>query len=152
MAWAVRSSVVVGVDDPASPTVLHAAADLAAALAAPLVVVHVEERNWLVDSNVAAGAGAGAGAHGLAAAEVADRCHLDCEVTLAGHPVVWSFELRVGDPAAELAAASAHHGAELVVVGGRRRRNHGPHLRKATTLDRLLDRAGVPVVVVPPPR
>ncbi len=75
------SSVVVGVDDPAAPALLHAAADLAAAFAAPLVVVHVEERNWLVDANVAAGAGAGAGAHALAAAQVADRCHLDCEGT-----------------------------------------------------------------------
>ncbi|QGG93991.1 universal stress protein [Actinomarinicola tropica] len=145
------SSVVVGVKDPAAPAVLHAAADLAAALAAPLVVVHVEERNWLVDANVAAVAGAGAGAYVLAAAEVTDRCHLDCEVTLAGHPVGWSFELRVGDPATELAAASAHHDARLVVVGRRRRRRHGPHLGKTTTLDRLVDRTGVPVVVVPPP-
>ena len=138
------SSVLVGVDRSAVALVVRAAADLAVALGVRLMVVHVERRSSLIDTNaVAAASGGFVGAMG----EVSDRCHLDCEVALADHTAEWSFEIRLGDPAEQLASAAVDVDAGFVVIGGRRR-GRWPRLRRSSTFQRLLDRSRVPVIVV----
>lgn len=140
----VVSSVLVGVNKSAAALVVRAAADLAVALGVRLLVVHVERRSSLIDANAVA---AGSGGFVAAMGEVSDRCHLDCEVALADHAAQWSFEIRLGDPAEELASAAADVDAGFVVIGGRRR-GRWPRLRRSSTFERLLDRSRVPVVVV----
>ena len=138
------SSVLVGVDRSAVAQVVRAAADLAVALGVRLMVVHVERRSSLIDTNaVAAASGGFVGAMG----EVSDRCHLDCEVALADHTAEWSFEIRLGDPAEQLASAAVDVDAGFVVIGGRRR-GRWRRLRRSSTFQRLLDRSRVPVIVV----
>jgi nucleotide-binding universal stress UspA family protein len=143
-----RSAVVAGVSDQGAGAVLEVAAALATVLGDGLVVVHVEG-SALVDANLATGAGSGA----LVAAntELSDRCHLDCELALAGRPVAWRFEVRAGEPSAELIRVARHAGAAFLVVGRGERRRSGPRRRKPATLERLLADSPVPVVAVPPP-
>jgi nucleotide-binding universal stress UspA family protein len=139
----VVTSVLVGVDK-SSALVVRAAADLAVALGVRLLAVHVERRSSLIDANPVA---SGSGGFVAAMGEVSDRCHLDCEVALADHPAQWSFEIRLGDPAEELASAAADVDAGFLVIGGRRRARW-PQLRRSSAFERLLDRSRVPVVVV----
>lgn len=56
---------------------------------------------------LASTAGAPGGAEGAQA--VADHCHVVCQLTLAPTAVAWSFELRRGDPAAELWRTAGDH-------------------------------------------
>lgn len=114
-----------------------------------MVVVHVEEGSALVDANLAAGAASAALV--TANTEISDRCHLDCEVAMAGRSVEWCFEVRAGDPAGELLSVVHKAGAAFLVVGRAARRRAGSRRRKASTVEVLLARSPVPVVVVPPP-
>lgn len=143
------SSVVVGVSGEGVGAVLGAAAAIAGAQESPVVVVHVEEGSALVDANLAAGAASAALV--AANAELSDRCHLDCELAMAGRSVEWCFVVRAGDPAGELLAVVHEAGAAFVVVGGSARRWPAPRRRKASTVELLLARSPVPVVVVPQP-
>ena len=86
---------------------------------------------------------------GATADEVADHCHLVCEVTFAGTGLAWSFEFRHGDPVTELLRAGADHDAAWIVVG---RHGHRGLVRLVlgSVTDRLLHHADRPVLVVPP--
>lgn len=55
-----------------------------------IVAVHVVRAHPLVTTAPVSGAGALA----VTDDEVVDRCHLDCEVVLAGTDVRWRFEVR----------------------------------------------------------
>lgn len=114
-----------------------------------MVVVHVEERSALVDANLAAGAASAALV--TAITEVSDRCHLDCELAMAGRSVEWCFEVRAGDPAGVLLGVVHELGAAFLVVGRAGHRRTASRLRKASTVELLVARSPVPVVVVPPP-
>ncbi len=144
-----RPSVVVGVSGDDVGAVLGAAVVIARGLGGPLVVVHVGEGSALVDANLAAGAATAALV--TANTEISDRCHLDCELAMAGRSVEWCFEVRAGDPVGELLGVVREVGAAFLVVGRAARRRTGSRRRKASTVEGLLARSPVPVVVVPPP-
>ena len=141
--------VVVGVNGEGVRAVLDAAATLVGALGGRMVGVHVEERSALVDANLAAGAASAALV--TANTQISDRCHLDCELAMAGRAVEWRFEVRSGDPAGELLGVVRKEGAAFLVVRADARRRLASRRRKASTVDQLLARSPVPVVVVPPP-
>lgn len=139
--------IVVGVDGSGgAAAALAAAADLAAATGTSIVAVHVSHLPAVVTATAEALA---AGAAVTVNGELADRCHLDCELALAGAGIVWTFELRNGDPATELTHAGDDHDASCIVVG---RHGHGPVARVllGSVTDRLVHHADRPVLVVPP--
>ena len=138
--------ILVGVDGSEDADgVLEAAGRLAAATGRRLVVVHVAHAPAATASAPALGMGALA----CYAEEVADRCHLSCELHFASMAIPWAFEVRPGDPAAELLQAAADHDAACIVVGGHGHRRLG-WLRPSVT-DRLVMHADRPVLVVPRP-
>lgn len=139
--------IVVGVDGSGGAAVaLAATARLAAATGTGVVGVHVAHVPAIVTATPEALA---AGAAVVANDELADRCHLDCELALAGTGIAWTFELRYGDPATELARAGQDHDAACIVVG---RHGHRPlaRLLLGSVTDRLVHHADRPVLVVPP--
>lgn len=138
--------LVVGVDGSAGAAgALAAAAQLARATHHQVVAVHVEN----VPAAVFAAPTVGAGDMVTAIDEGANQCHLGCELALAGTDIVWSFEVRAGDPATELVAAGRDHQAACIVVG---RRGHSrlARLLVGSVTDRLVHHADRPVLVVPP--
>lgn len=136
--------VVVGVDgSERSVPALVAAARLAVVTGNRLVAVHVVRAHPLVTTAPVSGAWALA----VADDEVSDRCHLDCEMVLAGTDVLWQFEVRHGDWVTEMARAAADHDAICVAIGRSARRRFGSHL---STSERLVQRCDRPVLVVPP--
>jgi len=137
--------IVVGIDgSEGGDRALATAVEVAAAARYGVVAVYVAH----VPAAVAATA-VGAAALGATADEVADHCHLTCEVTFAGTGLAWSFEFRHGDPVTELLRAGADHDAAWIVVG-----RHGhrglTRLVLGSVTDRLLHHADRPVLVVPP--
>jgi nucleotide-binding universal stress UspA family protein len=139
-------AVVVGLDgSDGSLAALAAAARLAALTGYRIVVVHVVRAHPLATAAPVSGAGA------LAAVddEVTDRCHMDCEVVLAGTDVLWQFEVRHGDPVTELARAAADHDAICVTIGRSIRRRFTCGSR-STMNERLVHRCDRPVLIVPP--
>lgn len=140
------SVIVVGVDgSDGAAAALAAAAHLARALRLRLVAVHVKH----VPAVVFAASTVGTAARVTANEDLADACHLDCELALANANIVWSFEVRSGHPAVELVAASRDHDAACIVVG---RRGHGSFSRLlvGSVTDRLVHQSDRPVLVVPP--
>lgn len=138
--------VVVGVDgSERSVPALVAAARLAVVTGNRLVAVHVVRAHPLVTTAPVSGAWALA----VADDEVSDRCHLDCEMNLAGTDVQWQFEVRHGDWVTEMARAAADHDAICVAIGRsvRRRFTCGSHSTRSQRLVHLCDR---PVLIVPP--
>jgi nucleotide-binding universal stress UspA family protein len=137
--------LVVGVDGyPTSQRSLVVAADLATLAAARLVAVHVKH----VPAAVHASPSSGLGHLTEANEDAADHAHLDCELVLGLYDLRWSFEVRQGDPATELARVADAHDAVCIVVG-RHGRHRIPHIAAGSVTDRLLRRAGRPVLVVP---
>jgi len=139
-------AVVVGLDgSDGSLAALVAAARLAALTGNRIVAVHVVHAHPLVTTAPVSGIGALV----VADDEVTDRCHLDCELVLAGSDVLWQFEVRHGDPVAEMARAAADHDAVCVAIGRsvQRRSARGSH---STMSERLVHRCDRPVLVVPP--
>lgn len=138
-------AIVVGVDgSDSSERALMVAAELAANLGCRLVAVHV------VHAPAAAAASpVGAGALAVSAEELADHCHMCCELVLADVSVRWSFEVRHGAPSVELLRAAAASDAACVVVG---QHGHGRlgRLLLGSVTDRLVGQAATPVLVVPP--
>ena len=138
--------VVVGLDgSDGSVAALAASARLATVTGSRIVAVHVVRGHPIVTAAPVSGAGALA----VADDEVTDRCHLDCEVALAGTDVPWQFEVRHGDPVTEMARAAADHDAICVAIGrsARRRFTRGS---RSTVSERVVDRCDRPVLVVPP--
>lgn len=136
--------VVVGVDGcERSVQALVAAARLAAVTGSRIVAVHVVRAHSLS----AAAPVSGAGALAVADDEVTDRCHMDCELVLAGADVAWQFEVRHGDPVAELARAAVDHDATCVTIGRSLRRRFVCGSR--STMKRLALRCDRPVLIVP---
>jgi len=138
--------VVVGLDgSDGSVAALAASARLATVTGSRIVAVHVVRGHPIVTAAPVSGAGALA----VADDEVTDRCHLDCEVALAGTDVPWQFEVRHGDPVTEMARAAADHDAICVAIGrsARRRFTRGS---RSTVSERLVDRCDRPVLIVPP--
>jgi nucleotide-binding universal stress UspA family protein len=139
--------IVVGVDGSAAgAAALAAAARLSAATGCDVVAVHVTSVPAAVHATLAPLV---SGAAATANDELADRCHLECELALAGTGVAWTFELRHGDPATQLTRAADEHDAACVVVG---RDGHRvlARLRLGSVTDRLVHHASCPVLVVPP--
>ena len=124
-----------------------AAIHLARATHRPVAAVHVEHM-----PPIAAGAALGSGAGPMIAAEdaQAEVCRSDCADILGAADVRWTFEVRHGNPAAELASAAAEHHAAYLVVG-----RHGHHgvarFLAGSVSQRLLHRARHPLLIIPPP-
>ena len=141
-----RLAVVVGIDGSDKSLVALAAAGRQAALAGNrIVAIHVVRAHPLrLPSDVSY-----AGEIAVAEDALTDRCHLDCEVVLAGGDDPWQFEVRHGDPVTEMARAAADHDAICVAIGrsARRRFTRGS---RSTVSERLVDRCDRPVLVVPP--
>jgi nucleotide-binding universal stress UspA family protein len=139
-----RPSVVVGVDGSEhGDRVLAAAAALAGLAGHRLVVVHVAHPPAM------AAAAPTMGALAASAEELADHCHMYCEVVLATTSVAWSFEFRHGDAAAELLRAGTDHEAVCIVVG-RNSHRRITRLVLGSITNRLVLQADRPVLVVPP--
>ncbi|HVW32778.1 MAG TPA: universal stress protein [Acidimicrobiia bacterium] len=137
--------IVVGVDgSDGGDRALTAAAEFAAASHYGVVVVHVAHVPAVVATT-----SVGAAEFAVAADELADYCHLACELTFAGTAVAWSFKLRHGDPATELLRADADHDAAWIAVG---RHGHRRLARLAlgSVTDRLVRHANRPILIVPP--
>ena len=137
-------AIVVGVDgSERSLAALAAAVRLAAATGNRVVAVHVVHAH----SPGTAAPVSGAGAIAVADDEATDRCHMDCELVLAGADVDWQFEARHGDPVTELARAAADHDAICVTIGRslRRRTIRGSR----STMKHLVHRCDRPVLIVP---
>jgi nucleotide-binding universal stress UspA family protein len=138
--------VVVGVDgSDRAVSALAAAARLVAAAGGRVVAVHVKRVSVLAS----AGPVTGAGTFAVTADDIADQCHLDCELVLAGTRVPWTFEVRHGDPAVELNRAATEHDAACIAIGRSPPRRLGC-LRRGSIMARLVDRAQRPVLVIPP--
>ncbi len=142
-------AVVIGFDGTVgSHAALFAAIELAHATARAVAVVHVEHTPPIVTASTAMGPGAGA----MVQAEdaFAEICRRDCADILDHAHVPWTFEVRRGDPADELADAAAEHEASYLVVG-----RHGHHglgrLLAGSVSQRLLHRARHALLIVPPP-
>ena len=139
-------AVVVGLDgSEGSLAALAAGARVAAMTGNSVVAVYVVCTQPLPPTAPLTGAGAFA----AAGDEALDRCHLDCELVLAGTDVPWQFEVRHGDPVTGMARAAADHDAICVAIGrsARRRFTRGS---RSTVSERLVDRCDRPVLVVPP--
>ena len=137
-------ALVVGLDgSDRSLAALTATTRLATLTGSRIVAVHVVSNHSLVATAPVSSAGPIA----IADDEVTDRCHLDCELVLAGTDVPWQFEVRHGDPVIALAEAAADHDAICVAIGGSVRRGAcGSH---RTVCERLVHRCGRPVLIVP---
>lgn len=139
-------TVVVGLDgSEGSLAALAAAARLAALTNKGVVAVHVVRAYPFPTTAPLSGAGLLA----VADDEVVDRCHLDCELVLAGTDVPWQFEVRHGDPVTEVARAAFDHNAIFVAVGRSVRRRFTCGSRP-TMSERLAHRCDRPVLIVPP--
>lgn len=137
--------VLVGVDgSQRSVPALAAAARLAAVTGNRIVAVHVVPARPLVTAAPVSGVGTLV----VADDEATDRCHMDCELVLAGADVAWQFEVRHGDPVTELTPAAAEHDALCVAIGRSLRRRFTCGSR-STTSERLVRRCDSPVLVVP---
>jgi nucleotide-binding universal stress UspA family protein len=142
-------AIVVGFDGTVgSHAALFAAINLAHATDRPLAVVHAEHIQPIAAAGTAMGLGAGA----MVEAEDAraDVCRRDCAEILDAADVRWTFEVRHGNPADELADAAAEHSAAYIVVG-----RHGHHgivrLVAGSVSQRLLHHARHPLLIIPPP-
>lgn len=124
---------------------LDAAIEIAQRRSAHLVVVHVVATT----PSAAVAVPSAAGAVALTGEELADRCHIDCELALAGTDLEWSFEIRAGDAARELAGAAQDHMAVCIVVG--RHAHRTPVGRYRCTAIRVAEISRQPVLIVPPP-
>src|SRR3546814_6529324 len=120
------------------------AAVLAAALGCRLVAVHVVH-----PPAAAAASPVGPGALAVSAEELADHCHMCCELALADMSVQWSFDVRHGAQSVELLRAAAASDAACVAVG---QHGHGRlcRLLLGSVTDRLVGQAATPVPGVPP--
>jgi len=140
------SPVLVGVHGgPDEQRVLDAAIEIAQRRSAPLIVVHVVATR----PSAAVAVPSAAGAVALTGEELADRCHLDCEIALAGTDLEWSFEIHAGDAARELVGAARNHMAACIVVG--RHAHRTPVGRYRCTAIRVAGNSRQPVLIVPPP-
>ena len=142
-------AIVVGVDGTVgSHAALFAAINLALATHRPVAVVHVEHNQPIAAAGTAMGFGAGA----MIEAEdsFAEVCRTSCADILDAAGVRWTFEIRRGNPADELADAAAEHTATYLVVG-----RHGHHglarLLAGSVSQRLLHHARHPLLIIPPP-
>jgi nucleotide-binding universal stress UspA family protein len=139
--------IVVGVDGTSgAAAALAATAQLATGTGTGVVAVHVAHLSAIVAATPESLA---VGEAVTANDELGDRCHIDCELALAGKGIAWTFELRHGDPASELSRAGDDHGAACIVVG---RHGHRPiaRLLLGSVTDRLVHHTNRPVLVVPP--
>lgn len=142
-------AIVVGFDGTVgSHAALFAAINLAHATHRPVAVVHVEHTQPIAAAGTAMGPGAGA----MIEAEdaFAEVCRTNCTEILDAAGVRWTFEIRHGNPADELADAAAEHTATYLVVG--RLGHHGlARLLAGSVSQRLLHHARHPLLIIPPP-
>jgi nucleotide-binding universal stress UspA family protein len=142
-------AIVIGFDGTlGSNAALFAAIKLAHATHRPIAVVHVEHTQPIAAAGTAMGLGAGA----MIEAEdaLSEVCRRNCADILDAAGVSWTFEVRHGNPADELAHAAAEHTATYLVVG-----RHGHHgltrLLAGSVSQRLLHHARHPLLIIPPP-
>lgn len=142
-------AIVTGFDGTVgSHAALFAAIELAEATARAVAVVHVEH----IPPIAAAGTAMGHSTVAMLEAEdaFAEVCRRDCADILDAATVRWTFEVRRGNPAEELAHAAAEHAASYIVVG-----RHGHHglgrLLAGSVSQRLLHQARHPLLIIPPP-
>ena len=142
-------AIVVGVDGTVgSHAALFAAINLALATHRPVAVVHVEHNQPIAAAGTAMGFGAGA----MIEAEdsLAEVCRTNCADILDAAGVLWTFEIRRGNPADELANAAAEHTATYLVVGRHGHRGLA-RLLAGSVSQRLLHHARHPLLIIPPP-
>ena len=94
--------------------------------------------------------GPGAGAMIEAEDEYAEVCRRNCAEILDAADVRWTFEVRRGKPADELANAADERYASYIVVG-----RHGHHrfgrLLAGSVSQGLLHHVRHPLLIIPPP-
>jgi nucleotide-binding universal stress UspA family protein len=138
--------LVVGVDaSPESLDALDVAVRLARPATDPVFVVHVR--------HVPALATVGEGTAGVETAvldafeQVEQQARTEATRRLSGTGIDWSFEMRWGDPAAELIRSGAEHHAAAILVGGKA---HGVvgGLLLGSVAQKLVRHSPISVVVV----
>ena len=137
-------ALIAGYDrHPASRAALAFAAELAAGLKVPLVVVHVADLSDMVI--------------GSEQPTSADDRHAELERqridALLASDVRWSYTLVGGDPVDALIAAAGQYAATMIVVG---RPQQGisatiGHIVSGAVARNLVRRSPIPVAVVPEP-
>jgi nucleotide-binding universal stress UspA family protein len=143
-----RATLVVGYDrSEAGEQALSVASDLAGRLGARLHVVHVVDMNdYPIDPDRADWEQRGV-------ADLQEESHAAADA-LHAWPGEWTYDLQRGDPVRALAEIGRRENALMIVVGTR---GGGigvalGHLLGATSsVSHGLERAGVPVLVVPAP-
>ncbi|GAB3603136.1 universal stress protein [Microbacterium aureliae] len=149
---ATHGAVIAGIIPGQSPRVLKEAARYASLLKAPLLVVHVDVTRFVtyedpdgyvhsapIDIDISAGETDLVEVRRAAAA------------VLEGHPLEWSVQQLVGDPALAMKHLAEKIDAKLLVVGTRKR-GIGESIREFFTgsvAARLAHRQGRPILVVP---
>ncbi|MDN2496177.1 universal stress protein [Nocardia nova] len=137
--------IIVGVDtSDASPHALAYAAGTARRMHATVLVAHISTLGNTAYLTSLAPTGAEVTAE-LAADRITAARELAAEI-LGALPVPWSFTVRCGDAAVELARLAADNSADFLVVG---RSSSRLHRLTGSTAARLLRRARCPVTVVP---
>lgn len=142
-----NGDIVVGIDGSDDGYhALETAVDLADATSRPLLVVHVTAQPRLVGLDPY---GRGASVLARSADELADDCEIYVELMLSGRRIQWRFERLNGDPAEVLQGLAVKNAGSYIVLG-----RHGKgRLARAllgSVVDRLVNEAKVPVLVVPP--
>lgn len=142
-----NGEIVVGVDGSDDGYhALETAILLSEATSRPLLVVHVTAQPRLVGVDPY---GRGASVLARSADELAEDCEMYVELMLAGRRIQWRFERLTGDPAEVLKGLAARDAAGCIVLG-----RHGKgRLARAllgSVVDRVVNEAELPVLVVPP--
>jgi nucleotide-binding universal stress UspA family protein len=138
---------VVGVDGSGdSMAALRRAKLLGAAMRAELDVVHVKHEPYWWSFAEMAPVGAEAQFRQILDG-MAAQVETAVKAEMSTYPERWSFQVRSGNPAEELLAASSEAGAITVVVGARGHRPMSPYLLGSVSTA-LLHRAPVSVLVV----
>ncbi|MBV7701596.1 universal stress protein [Nocardia nova] len=137
--------IVVGIDtSESSPHALAYAAGAARRMHATLLVAYITTLGTGAYLTSLAPMGADAEVT-LAAEQITTVRELATEI-LYDLPLPWSFTVRRGDPAVELARLAEENSADSLIVGQTRGRLHR---LTGSTAARLLRRARCPVTVVP---
>ena len=144
-----NSAVIVGVDGSDDGYgALEVGVQLAQRARVRLVVVHATTpaRLAAVMSSDIGVESASAMAH--AADAITEDCRMYADLVLAGRRVEWSFEVYSGDPATSLQEAARANEAGWIVVG-RHGKGRLARVLLGSVVNRLVNDALVPVVVVP---
>ncbi|MGH3652564.1 universal stress protein [Glutamicibacter sp.] len=147
--------VILGIPDHLDPHVLAAAAELAGALGAPLLCVHVDPTRYPLEE-LPDGTVRSAPLDPESGDEAIERFPaqllLQLEAQLDGSGLQWQAHATAGGPGQQLAHLALQHDAALIVLGVRERSmaNSIRELLNGSVAVHLTRRQRHPVLLIPP--